>query len=67
MKKAIVNLSPEKRNQYDAGKSAICRDYLVDQDYGVEIIHLYPNLKDLKPILETIRIPDNPHDRALLY
>jgi multimeric flavodoxin WrbA len=55
MKKAIIiNLSPRKK-----GTSMMlanrCRNFLVDQDYGVEIIHLYSNLKDMKPILKAIR------------
>lgn len=55
MKKAVViNLSPRKK-----GTSMMlanrCQNYLVDQNYSVGIIHLYPNLKDLQPILEAIK------------
>lgn len=55
MKKAvIINLSPRKK-----GTSAMlanrCWNFLIDQDYTAEVFHLYPNLKDLKPIFESIK------------
>lgn len=54
MKKAvIINLSPRK-----AGTSMMlanrCREFLLSRDYLVEILHLYPNLKDLNPLLTAI-------------
>ncbi|MCG2728669.1 MAG: NAD(P)H-dependent oxidoreductase [Acetobacterium sp.] len=55
MKKAvIINLSPRKK-----GTSRMltnrCQNYLIEQNYLVEIFHLYPNLKDLKPLFEAIK------------
>lgn len=31
-----------------------CREFLLSRDYLVEILHLYPNLKDLNPLLTVI-------------
>ncbi|MDO9493228.1 hypothetical protein [Acetobacterium sp.] len=54
MKKAVIlNLSPRK-----TGTSMMlanrCREFLSTRDYLVEILHLYPNLKDLSPLLTAI-------------
>lgn len=54
MKKVvIINLSPRKK-----GTSMMlanrCREFLSVRDYQVEILHLYPNLKNLSPLLAAI-------------
>jgi len=54
MKKAVIlNLSPRK-----AGTSVMlanrCKEFLSARDYLVEILHLYPNLKDRSPLLAAI-------------
>jgi hypothetical protein len=54
MKKAVIlNLSPRK-----TGTSVMlanrCKEFLSARDYLVEILHLYPNLKDLSPLLTAI-------------
>lgn len=54
MKKAIIiNLSPRK-----TGTSVMlanrCLDFLNKHDQQPEIMHLYPNLKDLSPLLNAI-------------
>jgi multimeric flavodoxin WrbA len=54
MKKAVIlNLSPRK-----TGTSVMlanrCKEFLSARDYLVEILHLYPNLKDLSPLLAAI-------------
>ncbi|WP_303869109.1 hypothetical protein [Acetobacterium wieringae] len=54
MKKAvIINLSPRK-----VGTSMMlanrCWEFLLSRDYRVEILHLYPNLKDLSPLFAAI-------------
>ncbi|WP_414150205.1 hypothetical protein ACIZ62_11720 [Acetobacterium carbinolicum] len=54
MKKAvIINLSPRK-----TGTSMMlanrCQTFLSSRDYQAEILHLYPNLKNLNPLLVAI-------------
>lgn len=55
MKKAVVlNLSPRK-----TGTSMMlanrCKTFLSSRNYLVEILHLYPNLKNLSPLLAAIK------------
>lgn len=55
MKKAvIINLSPRKKGT-SMMLASRCQNYLIEQNYLVEIFHLYPNLKDLKPLFEGIK------------
>lgn len=54
MKKAvIINLSPRK-----TGTSVMlanrCQAFLTQNDHQTEILHLYPHLKDLSPVLKAI-------------
>lgn len=54
MKKAVIlNLSPRK-----TGTSMMlanrCREFLATRNYLVEILHLYPNLKNLSPLVAAI-------------
>lgn len=55
MKKAvIINLSPRKKGTSMMLANRCC-EFLITHDYSPKILHLYPNLKDLKPLLETIK------------
>jgi len=54
MKKAvIINLSP-KKNGTSAMLGNLCLNFLNKKEHQVEMIHLYPQLKDLTQILNAI-------------
>ncbi|WP_373482402.1 hypothetical protein [Acetobacterium sp.] len=55
MKKALIlNLSPRK-----TGTSVMlakrCSEFLAARNYQVEILHLYPNLKNMSPLMAAIK------------
>lgn len=54
MKKAVIlNLSPRKTGT-SMMLASRCREFLSTRDYLVEILHLYPNLKNLSPLVAAI-------------